>query len=287
MRPLTIAWQLVTECHYRCSYCYFKPYDSQINYSSISKLVLFQLNKIQTEFEIALLGGEPTLHPDFLIIIESLYKITNATKIDVISNFNNDINFWFNLKPFSQKLNLVFSLHFEYANIDFLKKIKILKDYFNIRVVFMVHPNGDYLEKMKFFNKSLRELSCENLIVNYLKIFNKDDGSILKNYSLNVLEFLSELELSSSVETEKIKVKYLDGKSDSLTQLTILNNELNSFQGWKCHMNESVITPDGFVLSPCLEGKKHIVSHNFQPKVITCPHKYCGCEGYWNYFKQK
>lgn len=287
VKPITISWQLVTECQFQCSYCYFNPYESSINYIPISKLVLHQLTKIKYNFEIALLGGEPTLHPDFFGIVEEIYKLERNQKIDIITNFNKDLNFWTKLLPFKDKINLVLSLHFEYANIDFLKKIESIKNDFSIRLVFMVHPDEKHINKMKHFYEKLISFKSKNFIITYLKIFNKDDGSVYDKYDEKILDFLIFLEKNSQDDSEKLNITYLNGSKGKITQLEILNNRLNMFKGWRCQMNEFVIRPNGYVISPCLKGEKYITFYNFDSHIINCPHEFCGCEGYWNYLKKK
>ena len=282
---LTISWQLVTECQYRCSYCYFKPYNSSIKYENIMDLILFKIRSIQEEFEICLLGGEPTLHERFHYIVEELFKIPNLKKIDIISNLSKDAAFWISLIPYSEKLNLVFSFHLEYSDSSFFQKIKELKDFFSIRIVFVVHSERRFLEKMQAATDVYFDLLAKDVSINFLKIFDVNNGGNFKAYDTEVEHFLFEISKRAEAKVESIKLTYEDKTTERVDQLTFINKNLNRFKGWTCSMNDIIIKPEGRVLFPCTLEEKHIAQVTFKKRIIRCPLDVCACEGYWGYYK--
>ena len=71
-------------CNMRCEYCYY-PVDNSAAFPSVSDVV--ELAKSLSFKEIALMGAEPTLHPDLFEIIEEISKykrvgmVTNGAKL--------------------------------------------------------------------------------------------------------------------------------------------------------------------------------------------------------------
>ncbi len=89
--PLTsLSIELTNMCNLRCKHCYGAFADTQkpefIPYDWIKTTCLSELNKLNTR-NIALTGGEPTLHPQFLDI--ALLFLQSGFDLCVLSNGNN------------------------------------------------------------------------------------------------------------------------------------------------------------------------------------------------------
>lgn len=284
---LSISWELVTHCQFACSYCYFHPYESDIQYKEVMKLVLLKLKKINEPFEITLLGGEPTLHPEFHQIVKELYEIENVVKIEVISNFQPTVEFWEPLKPYSKKLDLILSYHVEYAQNLFFKKIQSLKNHFQMMIIFLVHHEEKYLAKMREASDYYFSLDLEFIPITFARLVDRDDQVKYYPYTETTLAFMGELEkkVLALKNPEMVKVEYADGQRDEINQLTFGNLNLNRFKGWKCQMNSLIIHPDGVVMYPCTGEKKHILFAELKGRQIKCPLDFCGCEAYWRFEK--
>lgn len=284
---LNISWELVTHCQFACSYCYFKPYESDIQYSEVMKLVLLKLKKINEPFGITLLGGEPTLHPEFFQIIKELYAIENVTRIDIISNFQQPIEFWERLKPYSSKMELNLSYHPEYAQNQFFKKIETLKNDFPMTIIFLVHHREEYLEKMREASEYYFSLDLEFIPIVFKKVVDRENQVKYYHYSERILSFMAELEnkVLKTKNPEIVQVEYTDGSKEEINQMTFANLELNRFKGWSCQMNSLIIHPDGIVLNQCTLEKKHILFAELKGRKIKCPLDFCNCEDYWRFEK--
>lgn len=72
--PRTVSIAITDECDFRCSYCYVNLRD---RYMSTDRVIDYcsQLDKLGT-FDVALGGGEPTLHPDLPLICNTIWKET-------------------------------------------------------------------------------------------------------------------------------------------------------------------------------------------------------------------
>lgn len=288
--PLKIAWELVTECQFSCSYCYFHPYESSIKYEEVMKLVMMKLKTTDQPIVITLIGGEPTLHPHFHSIVKELYAMDNVKRIEVITNFQAPVEFWEPLKPYAKKLELLLSYHVEYAQNVFFKKIEQLKDHFtNMTINFLVHNDEKYLPKMIEASDYYFSLNLDSVEITISKLVNHGNQVEYYPYTEKVLDFMKSLEkrVTKLKNQFAIKIGYEDGSSEEISQLLFLNHELNRYKGWKCQMNGFIIHSDGTVMNPCTHEKKHILVTELRGKKIICPLNYCGCDGYWEFEKEK
>ncbi|WP_374461817.1 radical SAM protein [Chryseobacterium taeanense] len=75
LAPRTVSIAITDECDFTCSYCYVNLQDRYLNKEEVINFCK-ELDKHGT-FDIALGGGEPTLHPDLIEICETIWTQTN------------------------------------------------------------------------------------------------------------------------------------------------------------------------------------------------------------------
>jgi len=141
--------------------------------------------------KISITGGEPSLHPDFVYILNNLDK---DWKITVTSNFtsaffNKDIKFLKQIKP---RRNLKFnaSYHFMYTPIEkFIENvIKVKKAGLSVHSLFMVaHPA--YIKEAQKYRIRLLKI---HPIVKLQRFFGRHDGNLYP--SENVCDIVCEQE---------------------------------------------------------------------------------------------
>lgn len=287
--PLTISWELVTHCQLSCSYCYFNPYESQTNYPAVMKMILNKLSKIEENFEVTLLGGEPTLHPQFYELIEALHSMKYLTKIDIITNFQTQIDFWEPIQPFKDKIEIVLSYHVEYQQKGFFKKVKKLQDKFSMNIIFLVHNDLKYLSSMKVAADEYFSLGLDFIPITFARLTDRT-GSETKYF-----EYQDETIAFLEMQEERVKnLKHPEtilittkNQMIEMNQLEFANKKLNRFSGWKCQMNALIIHPDGMVSYPCTKIKKHILFAELTKRNLLCEHEICPCEAYWSFTKEK
>ena len=195
---LEINWQLLKGCNYKCSYCFGQELLSK-DFIPLQKLKLavdkiFQIEKEYYTF--TLLGGEPTYHPDFLELIKYIYSFTNKNiSILVVSNASRNVEYFEKLLQYvgNNKFYMIFSVHFEYADINHIKELILLFDKYknNICIKLMLHP--EYEEKIKNYIYEIFEL---NKIYNFTfnLAFLKEPPNfthIDKRYSKNFIDFIN------------------------------------------------------------------------------------------------
>jgi sulfatase maturation enzyme AslB (radical SAM superfamily) len=91
--------KITNNCDGDCPYCYTNSKKDDLHYDNIvQKIIDFfgKMDKNQRPFQVAIGGGEPTSHPDFLKLIETIYNFeicpnytTNGMFID--KNYKNKI----------------------------------------------------------------------------------------------------------------------------------------------------------------------------------------------------
>jgi len=139
---------LTFACNLRCSYCinYFEQ--DTIKRKDISgRDWVNGLNRIisRDDLPITLQGGEPSLHPDFLYIINNLKPELN---IDILTNLQFDVEeFIKKVNPSRIKRNAPYapirvSYHPEQMDLDetIKKTLRMLKADFSIGIWALVHP---------------------------------------------------------------------------------------------------------------------------------------------------
>ncbi len=93
------AWELNNVCQYRCSYCYANEWlekDFNEKYSGIYKNVLTKIKLLDIKkisYDLELLGGEPTIHPNFFDILSFINKLKKCNITQIVTNIANPVSF--------------------------------------------------------------------------------------------------------------------------------------------------------------------------------------------------
>jgi len=154
-----VAAFLTLYCNYHCSYClnYFGEF--KVSYKHLSGEEWVRgLNRITASdnLPITLQGGEPTLHKDFIYIINHLKPELN---IDILTNLQLDVDeFIERVNPARLKRNASYasirvSFHPEVMNLEetINKTLKMLNAGFSIAIWGVLHPRyEEVILKAKF-----------------------------------------------------------------------------------------------------------------------------------------
>ena len=75
-------------------------------------------------FSVEILGGEPTLHPDIIDIVDKLCVIDNCVQVDLITNLAKPLSFYLKFdKQSNEKLAIEASYHPEYSGEQYIQKV--------------------------------------------------------------------------------------------------------------------------------------------------------------------
>ncbi|AYF45776.1 4Fe-4S single cluster domain protein [Halobacteriovorax sp. BALOs_7] len=286
---LNINWEMVSHCQFDCSYCYYKPFQSDTNYTTLGKIVLTKLKQIKDDFIINLIGGEPSLHPDFIQIINELIEIENLKEIRIVTNFVKPFEFWNKIKK-SSKVKITASYHPEYPNKDFTKKLSQLTSIYRTDTAFLITNEKSHLKRSKEVFQDLYELSKSSKhTINPIRLHSKEGSNTsYQEYEKDIEAFItsceSEVEKLDNQETATITTT---AKTLDISKPKFMANNFHALKGWKCDVNAFIIQYDGMVSYACKGIKKHILTCNFKTSAIICPFKYCECDDYWDFKKVK
>lgn len=244
------------------------------------KFVLQRLKMLAVDFEMDLFGGEPTLHPEFLYIINELSNMEKCKLIEIKTNLSKPLHFL--EKVFvSEKVRLAASYHAEYCNQEFIDKCIALKS------------NNFYCH----INLSDNPKDWPN-IIKLIDIF--DENSV--KYDLNILLSTPDYEVKYTEEFNKIfegkkgsiadnaryRLKFDNGEEKHLSAFDVYKNNLASFTGYKCQALLYDISSDGKIVNSCNEKQLPlIVREDIFKSCTTCTKLHCHADMMLNFYKEK
>ena len=290
---LTFDWALIDVCNYKCSYCnagygsdihrpvsrFFKtPAQIQAWRQVLDRL---KLNSIP-QFEISLVGGEPTLHPHLLDIIEQLCLMDKATEIQLLTNLSKPHAYFeqFN-RPNFEKLIVNPSIHFEMYNEQLLDKCIALNklEHINLEVGVMLHDDKKYWKDIEHTFKVLISNKL-HYYVQYIEPYYDSNPAYTDEFYSRFNGYISQATDHPLYEFRSEHNTY------NLSQTEINKHSLNKFKGWKCRQLCWKIDHAGKMIQACTGTMLNILGKNIHEDVI-CPHDCCACDMWWDYKKVK
>tara|TARA_A100000171_G_scaffold53055_2_gene75934 strand:- start:2986 stop:3903 length:918 start_codon:yes stop_codon:yes gene_type:complete len=285
----TFSWYLIDVCNQACKYCgegygsyihrpkstFFKNDIQKKSYKNVLKLLKI---KNKDKFDVDILGGEPTLHPDIYEIIETLCSFKNSREISLITNLKKSYEYFKEFdKPEMNKLLICPSIHMDYYNDNLLKKIIDISKFKNIKFIpiVMVHDNP------KFYSKIIELINIlTNEKIEFTVSFLTSECGYKVNYEKNFFKKIKPL-----TERDNNRYNFETKKNNySLTKHDIYDNNFYNFKGWKCKPLRYKINHFGAIYNACTGQPLSFIS---KEKCVECPLTQCGCDIQWNYEKSK
>lgn len=282
----TFTWKLIDVCNQKCAYCvegfgsdefrpkssFFKD-ESQINsFNTVLKILKL---KSLGDFEVDIIGGEPTLHPHIYEIIETLNKIPNCKETSVLTNLKKPFSFFekFNDEKYN-KLLFCPSIHFEYYSPELLDKCIKINNFKHTKIIpiVMLHDNPKHWNNMETFISGLIEHNIE-----YTISFINSYYDYIVNYTP---EFYSRFNKFFTYDDNE----YLFNDKLLLDKYDIHSNQLMNFTGWRCKPRRYVIKHTGEISNACTGKPLSFIDND---SFITCGVNKCECDTQWNYEKYK
>lgn len=282
----TFTWKLIDVCNQRCTYCnegfgsdQFRPKssffsdESQI-FAYHNVLKILKLRSLG-EFEVDIIGGEPTLHPHICDILNKINAISNCKEISLLTNLKKPIDFFKQLDQKSyDKLLICPSIHFEYYSEELLSKCIEINEFKHIKMIpiVMLHDNQKYWDHMQNFLEGLIENDVE---YNISFINSCYDYSV--NYSSDFYERFSRYFTHD-------ENRYIFNDRLLLDKYDIHKNDLVKFKGWSCRPLRYVISHSGEISNACTKQRIDFLNSK---SFVSCPLDSCDCNVHWNYEKYK
>lgn len=288
-KKLTFSWEIVTTCQYRCDYCYAydileKKFDKKL--LKIYKLVLLKLKQLNYKFDVELLGGEPTTHPEIKDILLGLQRNKNCNSIELVTNMVKPLSFYKELddKKFSKTL-IAASYHPQYdSNNKYALKCVEVNKFDNIKIYCNINLPKENKQWSKI-RDTLDILTANKVDVglNFL-ITVKDKYE--SYYSDEFRDFFKDY----LIDNDNIGKKYfpynINGEEKMLDEYYIKLNGLYDFKGYKCTPLTFCIDKTGIFSNSC--SGKEISNINDLVQTFRCPvNGGCNCDLLYNYYKEK
>jgi organic radical activating enzyme len=294
IRP-TFCWEIINICNYKCNYCsagygdkstrpvssFYKDEQTKSSWRSvITKLGLVK----HIDWNISLLGGEPTLHPELKDIIKSLLTIDRCSEVCLITNMSKDIDYFVSLYDDldTTKCWVNPSIHFQYYKSDTINKIIQLTDYVKVVPTIMLSDKRKHWQDMLSFFEY-----CISNNITYNSTFLEPMYDYKPAYSSDFFNtFMKYIQHGKSSDDDLYSVRTSDGASHNVTIEVINRNDIKKFKGWTCTPKSWSINERGNIVNSCSRKPLKLGGGNIATKE-TCPRECCNCNEWWMYDKHK
>tara|TARA_R110000868_G_scaffold102251_4_gene281629 strand:- start:14220 stop:15119 length:900 start_codon:yes stop_codon:yes gene_type:complete len=283
----TLQWFMIDVCNMKCSYCiegfgnsdFLKTCDfksNKIKQESYKKVLKILNIKRVPKFNIELLGGEPTLHPQFNYILESLTSIEQCIGIEIMTNLKNGERIFENVIP-NDKVLINPSIHFESYDKDSIQRnIKdLIGRGFRLTPTIMLHDKSAYWDKMlEFFNFCINNNIKYNVSYLYKTGFGYD-SKYTEEFNTIFKDFIKGDERTWPFQVDDVKGNYSYDE--------IINNKMANLKNINCKPLRWIIDYKGGIYNAC--SKLPFILHMNKETTIKCPFNTCGCDIQWDYEK--
>ena len=236
---LYLTWVINNICPNRCSYCppvLHEGSNHHYNWEDAKKFSQYLINKY-TNIHLAISGGEPTMSPFFVDLVDIFYQAGHP--IGITSNGVRTPKFYENV---ASKLScIVLSYHPSFKDLNFLEKALICGE--KTKTVVHVMMDSRYFDEcLDMFYKFAEQ---DTLIVEAVRINewikNDTTGRDYSDKQLEILASLPSIPAKVDNSTKKLltaaSFHYNDDSYDSKGNAQLLINEgKNRFLGWQCNI---------------------------------------------------
>jgi len=299
-----IQWIPDLFCNYSCSYCWPGCNTKIRKHLPIDKMILgltilkTKINKLGIfNFHLSFAGGEPTIFPGFLELVES-YALDNAQKLqkmNITTNLTQGEKWWSTLKDKTKNLS-VLTIHASWhresvgdIEIQRNKFLQISSMFKNFIITIVIPPSqfDDVYSDALFFRK------------HGIKVILRTERNIIKgitknhpNYTQDMLESIVEWNIGhkadSFIHAENGIKTFYDDVEQAITQ------DNTDYNGWLCHAGSMGIRikPNGDITRGfgCIDAKIGNItddSYIIDLKPKPCITKRCACASDMNMPKIK
>lgn len=201
--PRFVQWDIGRWCNYSCSYCWPDVHNKsdahktmEVMQRAVDRIHQEWSNGHRTQWSFG--GGEPTINPDFLNIVEYLHD--HGDYISLVTNGSRSEDYYRRLARVADSVQ--FSLHFEFWKREVFERnvIALLEEFrrrghgwVEIKIMAKVGHVAESLELQKHFNSVIASLANGDRWFGYatcVPLRGIEDGSQLIFYSEQELRLL-------------------------------------------------------------------------------------------------
>lgn len=235
-------WDVTSRCNYRCEYCtYLKRDESFYSFDHVIKIIEFY-DYLYENYNLCLtlFGGEPTIHPDFLRIIDRLGR--SIYPLQVFTNLSRSKEFLREACSIRDDLKFFASFHHQYSNADeFIEKVDILRE-MGAEVHAKIMWDSRKKDEIKSIYERVSGTKSIDMVYHPNQSFNEDDK----------MWYLEEHNRDRDLQYVNV-----NGESLSYHQVKLRMGGIANFKGYRCSAGQSnlMVCSNGDV-HPCLTYRK-------------------------------
>ena len=303
---LYVYWALTDFCNFRCSYCPRELHSGAYHNKILTgfptddeiRIFLDRLINIHAKDKflvVFLSGGEPTLHPMYKEIVNTLHP---HGIVGTVSNGSRSVDWWTELNHLPDIM--VISLHPEWTKINKINELgEFLLDN-EVELSFnMMSDNTKWDRVQEMYQQLTPRLQA---LVNAKVLTNQSGGiadGVHWDYSPEQLEYINNIHATEKQSRRRFNninigsdIKYSDGTVEELRNpFNLINTYQHNFKGWECNAGKTdiSITYEGFAYSAGCRIKRlgRINTFKLLDQPITCPKQWCMCIGDISISKKK
>lgn len=289
---LRITYDLGNICNYKCWYCFPGANEGTTRWPNVDVVKQNMVNVINyyydnniTDIQLTLIGGEPTLWPDFGEFVEYVATHSKSVKISAHTNGSRTLRWW---REYGQYFDHVYlSIHHERVDLDHIVEVaEILLDK-KVAVsaaVLMDHTNWDKcMDNLNYLLSSKRQfiVYAKPIYIDGKTTYNTEQLSFLETDMKRGPSEEDKLWMLPKFSNIPVNTIFFDDGTSMNTSADhwLMMNDLNHFKGWKCSLgiNSISILRDGRITGFCeakLFGMNDYYNLNdfhldFKPKLQT------------------
>jgi MoaA/NifB/PqqE/SkfB family radical SAM enzyme len=298
IQRLYIHWDVSTQCQLKCSYCYaIDQYGLDSDWGKIDswtrqQLVIRNIHNSTLPVFLGLLGGEPTIHPNYTNLIDLCHKAISTHPDGRLYVTTNGLqsNDFFRDHKFYPNMYFLWSIHFEYISDKNIENIysniqTCIDKGFRNKVNVMLHPNEKYWPKI---HSIIDRLETMNVEIHPHFLYNGGDVHDVYPYPDHFFN-----EFSRFKDYDEYLIFESNDSISSFNDYTIFKNKQTCFKDWNCWNNNYEIDAFGNVCQFCFDEHDSLISNFNYFKNISkikprlCPHNSCNCDGLLKINKEK
>lgn len=292
---LYVYWTLTDFCNFRCNYCPNSLHSGDYKtgrkpgYPTDEEIRTFLDRLINKHAQgrsllVVISGGEPTLHPMYEEIVDTLHP---HAIIETITNGSRNFDWWKSLNHLPDKITM--SLHAEWTKIDRVNELgEFLLDN-NVQVIYnMMCDPGNWHRVQEMYKQLTPRLQA---LVN-AKILTDHSGGPTDGqpweYHPDQIEYIRSVHATGKqpprqrlLEVKNVSdIIYDDGTMSVLDNpFDLVNTKQHSFKGWECSAGNTGITIsfDGYAYGANCRTVKmgRIDTFDLLDSPIICPRQWC------------
>lgn len=282
-------WHLTDWCNFKCSYCPVLDVvtnDFTVDRHANYKMVLARLKNVETTFNVCLTGGEPTLHPNILEILQELSSYNKCQDVAMFTNLSRPVKFFEKIRDInSPKITVMASYHPEYVTDKFQEKCLELSKMIKFSVHVTVHDTTKYWDStLNFIDFCL----ANNIKMKPLLL--SPNCFYKPNYTPEFFDKFSRVfnHDNDQLFPENIEFTLANGETTVLKSYEVESQGLNKFKGWTCRTMSYSISKDGNVSNTCTGRQVPLLLNNKNVVVDeVCPNDICPGRRLLKFYKYK